>query len=83
MQPKVVDIIKCSDRINLPYVEVLDRVFHIFMERYDRGDYEKAERSKLHVKLNRVEVDHFEQECKFEKPNTSLMYVYEVTYDDS
>ena len=80
---KVIDIIKCSDRINLLYTEVLDRMMHIFMERYDRGDYEEAERSKLHVKLNRVEVDYFEYECKFEKPNTSLMYIYEVTYDDS
>ena len=83
MQPKVVDIIKVSDRYKLSYVEVLDRMMHTFMERYDKGEYEEAERSKLHVKLNRVEIDHFEYECKFEKPNISLMYVYEVTYDDS
>ena len=61
---KVVDIIKISDRYNLLYTEVLDRMMETFMERYNKADYEEAELSKLHVKLNRVELDSSPKDIK-------------------
>ena len=76
---KLIDKIILIDKHSLDFNEVTSRMMHIFMDRYERGDYEGTDLSKLRVDLENVELESFEYDCDFEKPNRSLRYEYEVT----
>ena len=70
----IVDKIIVVDTLGLNYIEVKNRVAEIFIEKYERGEYE-VNPIDCTINLKKVEIDF--------TPNSTdvgLRYIYEVIY---